>query len=86
MRGSQNTGKSYLLRMGRLIDDVARTTPAKMAGLNRTELMTFLTAVISDMEERGVSGVTITSYMKGVKSWVRFNGTRLDERVNVPDS
>ncbi len=86
MRGSQNTGKSYLLRMGRLCDDVARTTPAKIAALNRTELMTFLTGIISDMEERGVSGVTITSYMKAVKSWARFNGTRLDERVNVPDS
>jgi integrase len=86
VRGSLNTGKSYLLRMGRICDDLHHIPPSKMASMNRTELMTFLTGMISEMEERGVSGVTIMSHVKAVKSWARFNGTKLDEKVNVPDS
>lgn len=86
VRGSLNTGKGYFLRMGRICDDLHHIPPSKIASMNRTELMTFLTGMISEMEERGVSGVTITSHVKAVKSWARFNGTKLDERVNVPDS
>jgi len=86
LRGSLNTGKSYLLRMGRICDELIPITPAKIATMNRTELMTFLTGMISAMEERGISGVTINSHVKAVKSWARFNGLRLDEKVNVPDS
>lgn len=86
LRGSYNTASSYLLRMGRLCDELTHTTPAQIAAMNRAELMTYLSNVISDLEERKVSGVTITSYVKAVKSWARFNGKKLDEKVNVPDS
>ena len=86
LRGSYNTGAWYLLRMGRLCDELTGTTPAQIAAMNRAELMTYLSGFISDLEEAGVSGVTIHSYVKAVKSWVRFNGTRLDEKVNIPES
>lgn len=54
--------------------------------MNRVELMTFVSNVISQLEERGVVGSTINSYIKAVKSWARFNGTKLDEKVNIPES
>jgi hypothetical protein len=72
--------------MGRLCDELTRTTPAQIAAMNRAELMTYVSGFVSDLKEAGVSGVTICSYVKAVKSWARFNGTKLDERVNVPDS
>jgi integrase len=54
--------------------------------MSKAELMTYISDIISDLEVKGVSGVTITSYVKALKSWVRFNGKRLDEKVNVPES
>ncbi len=33
-----------------------------------------------------MSGVTIGSYVKAIKSWARFNGMKLDEKVNIPES
>jgi integrase len=86
LRGSYNTGAWYLLRMGRLCDEVTLTTPAQIAAMNKAELMTYVSGFVSDLEEAGVSGVTISSYVKAVKSWARFNGTRLDEKVNIPES
>ena len=85
-RGSQNTAAHYFLHMGFLCDEMYHITPARMAAMNRVELMTFLSNAISDLEERGVTGTTITSYVKSVKSWMRFNGKRIDEKVNVPES
>ena len=72
--------------MGRLCDDLTRRTPAQIAAMNRAELMTYVSGFISDLEELGVSGVTIASYVKAVKSWTRFNGIRLDEKVNITES
>lgn len=54
--------------------------------MNKAELMTFVSNFISELEETGINGATINSYVKAVKSWARFNGTRLDEKVNVPES
>ena len=50
MRGSANTGSAYLRRMGRLCDELYRTTPQKIAAMNKTELATFASTVISDLE------------------------------------
>jgi integrase len=86
LRGSYNTAATYLLRMGKICDGITRTTPAQIAGMSKAELMTYISDIISDLEAKGVSGVTITSYVKALKSWVRFNGKRLDEKVNVPES
>jgi len=86
LRASYTTGTVYLLRLGRLCDEVCHVTPKRIASMNKVELMTFTTNAISDLEEAGVAGVTINSYVKAVKSWGRFNGTKLDERLSVPDS
>jgi hypothetical protein len=86
LRASHNTGSAYFLRMGRLCDELCHLCPAEIAAMNKTELMTFVSNVISQLEEQGVTGVTITSYVKAVKSWARFNGKKLDEKVNIPES
>ncbi|MDG6925021.1 MAG: hypothetical protein JRN09_00555 [Nitrososphaerota archaeon] len=86
LRASHNTGSHYFLRMGRICDELCRATPKEIGSMNKTELMTFVSTVVSDLEEKGVSGVTIQSYVKAVKSWARFNGTKLDERINIPES
>ncbi|MDG7021276.1 MAG: site-specific integrase [Nitrososphaerota archaeon] len=86
VRGSHNTGAHYFLRMGFLCDEVYHIPPSGIAAMNRVELMTFVSNVISELEERGAVGSTINSYVKAVKSWARFNGTKLDEKVNVPES
>jgi len=86
VRGSHNTGAHYFLRMGFLCDEVYHIPPSQVAAMNRVELMTFVSNVISDLEEKGAVGSTINSYVKAVKSWARFNGTKLDEKVNVPES
>jgi len=83
VRGSHNTGAHYFLRMGFLCDEVYHLPPSQIAAMNRVELMTFVSNVISDLEERGAVGSTINSYVKAVKSWARFNGTKLDEKVNL---
>ncbi len=86
LRGSYTTGSAYLLRMGRLCDGLCHVTPKRIASMNKVELMTFVTNAISDLEEAGVSGGTINSYVKAIKSWGRFNGTKLDEKVSIPES
>ena len=86
LRASYNTGSAYFLRIGRICDDLYHIPPSKIASMNRAELMTFVSTLVSDLEESGMSGVTIWSYVKAVKSWTRFNGTRLEEKVNIPES
>jgi len=86
LRASYNTGSAYFLRLGRLCDELYHFPPGRIATMNLPELMTFVSTFVSDLEERGVSGVTINSYVKAVKSWARFNGKKLDQRVNVPES
>ncbi len=86
LRASHNTGSHYFLRMGRICDELCRVTPKEIGAMNKTELMTFVSTAVSDLEEKGVSGVTIHSYVKAVKSWARFNGTKLDERINIRES
>jgi hypothetical protein len=44
---------------------------------------TFATNGISELEETGISGITIGSYLKAIKSW-KVQRTRLDERISVP--
>ena len=63
LRGSYNTGSHYFLRMGRICDELCGLTPGQIGAMNKTELMTFISSVISDLEEKGVSGVTIHSYV-----------------------
>jgi len=58
LRGSYNTGAWYLPRMGRLCDELTKTSPAQMAKMNRAEFMTYVSGFVSDLEEAGVSGVT----------------------------
>jgi len=86
VRGSHNTGGHYFLRIGFLCDELYHIPPSQIAAMNTVELMTFVSNVISELEERGAVGSTINSYVKAVKSWARFNGKRLDEKVNVPES
>ena len=86
LRGSHNTGSHYFLRMGRICDELCRVTPAQIGTMNKTQLMTFTSSMISELEVRGVSGVTIHSYIKAIKSWARFNGLKLDDRINIPES
>jgi hypothetical protein len=85
LRASHNTGSAYFLRIGRICDDLYHIRPAQIAAMNKAELMTFVSTLVSDLEETGMSGVTVWSYVKAVKSWARFNGTRLDEKVNIPE-
>jgi len=84
LRGSYATGSVYLLRLGRLCE-LCRVTPKTIASMNKVELMTFATKAIFELEETGISGITIGSYFKAIKSWGRFNGTKFDERISVPD-
>ncbi|MDG6914030.1 MAG: hypothetical protein JRN44_01260 [Nitrososphaerota archaeon] len=82
LRASHNTGLHYFLRMGRICDELCPVTPKEIGAMNKTELMTFVSTVVSDLE-KGVSGVTIHSYVKAIKSWARFNGTKPEERINM---
>ena len=54
--------------------------------MNKVALMTTTTNTISHPEEAGIAGVAINSYVKAIKSFGRLNGTKLDERLSVPDS
>jgi hypothetical protein len=86
VRASHNTGGHYFLKVGFICDEVYHIPPSGIAVMNTVELMTFVSNVISELEERGAVGTTINSYVKAVKSWARFDGKRLDEKVNVPES
>jgi len=58
VRGSRNTGAHYFLRLGFLRDEVSHIPPSGIAAMNRVEL-TFVSNVISGLEERGAVGSTI---------------------------
>jgi hypothetical protein len=64
LRGSHNTGSHYFLRMGRICDELCHLSPAEIGAKNKTELMTFISTVISDLEDRGISGVTISFFVR----------------------
>jgi hypothetical protein len=49
VRGSHNTGAHYFLRMGFLCDEVYHIPPSGIAAMNRVELMTFVSNVISEL-------------------------------------
>jgi hypothetical protein len=44
----------------------------QIAAMNKAELITYVSGFVADLEEAGVSRVTIGSYVKAVKSWARF--------------
>jgi hypothetical protein len=44
-RGSKVNAEVTLRRMGRLCDEVCRRSPAEIAAMNKTELMTFVSNV-----------------------------------------
>jgi len=49
-----------LLRMGRIRDEVAHPNHFADKGMNKAELMTFVSTLIPNLEEMRVEGVTIT--------------------------
>ena len=60
MRGSHNTGALYFLRIGFPCDEVYHIPPSGIAAMNRIEL-TFVSNVLSGLEERGTVESTINS-------------------------
>jgi integrase len=85
MRGSANTGSAYLRRLGRLCDELYRVTPHQLVSMNKTELTTFASNVISDLEETGMKGDAIKSYIKAIKSWAEFNDKKIEKKLNIEE-
>jgi len=76
-RGSENTAAGYLRKMGNICAEHG-INPKDLAKLSPVELNTFIGGLISAREEAGQRGSAIKSYVKALKSWLRFNAIKLE--------
>ena len=76
-RGSLLTGDVYLNKVGYfcLLND---TTPQNLAKMTKRKVYTMLLDLVTDFESKKKSGGYIQSILKSVKSWMRFNGKKID--------
>ena len=62
------------------------TTPHDLAAMDEQKAVVFLREFVVRLEGRDVSGVTIRTYIKAIKSWWTFNDLEVTRRVRVKDS
>ena len=62
------------------------TTPHDLAAMDEQKAIAFLREFVIKLEGRDVSGVTIRTYIKAIKSWWTFNDLEVTRRVRVKDS
>jgi hypothetical protein len=81
-RGSQITADNYL----RCLFNYARrmkTTPAAVAKYSPAKAYESLLDFVTGEEKRGIAGSAIHTYVKAARSWLSFNGVRVDQKIKV---
>ncbi len=81
-RGSQITADVYLRRIGHVCATHA-TSPAALVAMIPKDRRDFLADLVSEMEDAGRAGTYVLSTLRAIKSWLAFNGVRLEQPIKV---
>ncbi len=81
-RGSLLTGDVYLNKVGYFCL-LNNTTPQNLAKMTKRKVYTMLLDMVTDFESRKKSGGYIQSILKSVKSWMKFNGKKIDWDIRI---
>lgn len=84
-RGSEITSDVYLRRLGNVCG-ARRITPSDLISMKREDRRDFLTDLVSEMEEAGLTGGYIESTLKAIRSWLSFNDVSWDLKIKVRGS
>lgn len=84
-RGSRITADVYA-RSLRLFCHLTRTDPANLLQLPEATLHTTLLEFVTAEELRKQAGSSTATHLKAVKSWLAFNGVRVNRPVKVRDA
>ena len=83
--GSRITGDIYLRRLGAFCTEMGKT-PQELLKLKDKALADLIDDYVIKREEKGNAGSYIKSAIKGVKSWLLFNGIKLPRQIKVKDA
>ncbi|MCI4327124.1 MAG: site-specific integrase [Thermoplasmata archaeon] len=81
-RGSRATADVHLRRLAALTASL-RATPAELAQMDEKQLYNRFLDFVAAEEKRGVAGSYIVRTLKAGKSWLQFNGKKLERPIRV---
>ena len=81
-QGSEITADVYLRRLGNVCA-ARKVGPEDLVRLARDARRDFLTDVVSDMEDAGLTGGYIESTLKALRSWLSFNGVPWELKIKL---
>ncbi|MCL4344440.1 MAG: site-specific integrase [Nitrososphaerota archaeon] len=84
-RSSPITAEAMLRALGHMCERF-NTTPEKIAGMSENEAYSFLLDMVSALTSDGLTGSSVATMVKDIRSWLTFNGVSVKRRVNVPNS
>ena len=83
--GSKITGDVYLRRLGSFCVEMGKN-PKELPKLKDRQLADLIDDYVISREKKGNAGSYIKSTLKGVKSWLLFNGIKLPRQIKVKDA
>ena len=83
--GSKITGDVYLRRLGSFCVEMGKN-PKELPKLKDKQLADLIDDYVISREKKGNAGSYIKSTVKGVKSWLLFNGIKLPRQIKVKDA
>jgi integrase len=81
-RGSETTAKTYMRRLGNFCK-VMKIDPFYLLKMKDKQLSDLISDYITKMEDMNHAGGYISSTMKGLKSWLSYNGIRLQRKIKI---
>jgi hypothetical protein len=81
-RGSVATAYEWLRRIG-YIHKTFGKSPKEIASLSPKDATNFILDIVSTLEEQGRGGNYIANCVKPLKSWLEFNGIRIQQRIKI---
>ena len=80
--GSQTTADVYLRRLGAFCESMDKD-PGKLLKMKDRQLADLMSDYVAKMTDKGKAGSYVTSTVKGVKSWLAFNGIKLPRKIKI---
>jgi integrase len=81
-RGSPTTASNYLRSLGGFARRTALSFQ-QIAALSEKNAHQVLLDFVSEEEKRGVAGSSVQTYVKAVRSWFLFHGTKVDRPIRI---
>lgn len=83
--GSIITAEVGLRRVGRVCK-LYNTTSQKLAKMSVKEATDFLMDLVTDLHDQGKQPKYIENFVKVLKSWFKFNGIKVEEKIKIPEN